>query len=70
MKMSAEQRKRGLAQVHDLKRRLADRDFPAEPDDDGADAEVVDIVPRIRETRLEKYDAAHPVLRHRRDIDG
>jgi hypothetical protein len=70
--MTIEQRQEGLAQIHDLRRRLAERDFSdITPDDpDAADAAVVDIENRIRRTQAKKYDPAHPVMSWRRDIDG
>ena len=65
--MSVKQRREGLAQMHDLRRRLADRDFSDVPDEpDGPDAEVIEIIQR----RRRRYDGDHPVMVSRRDIDG
>ena len=63
--MSAKQRREGLAQIHDLRRRLADRDFS--DIQDGPDAEVIEIIERRRRQR---YDVDHPVMVRRRDVDG
>ena len=66
--MTIEQQREGLAQIHDLRRRLAERDFSDVDDDpDGPDAEVIEITEREKEKR---YDAEHPVMVRRRDIDG
>ena len=69
MKMAEEARREALAQIHDIRRRLAERDFSDVPDDPAApDAEVIEIAEGKRE---QKYDAQHPVmLRRRLDIDG
>ena len=68
--MSEEQRREGLAQIHDIRRRLADRDFsdiPADPD--GPEAEVIEIIERKKKNQ--RHDPDHPVMvRHRADIDG
>ena len=70
MKMSEEQRREGLAQIHDIRRRLADRDFSDIPDDpDGPEAEVIEIIERKKKNQ--RHDPDHPVMvRHRADIDG
>jgi len=66
--MSEEQRREALAQIHDIRRRLASMDFSDVPDDpDGPDAEVIEITEGKKEKR---YDAEHPVMRRRLDIDG
>ena len=66
--MSEEQRQEALAQIHDIRRRLASMDFSDVPDDpDGPDAEVIEITEGKKEKR---YDAEHPVMRRRLDIDG
>ena len=67
--MTEDARREALAQIHDIRRRLAERDFYDVPDDpDGPDAEVIEIAEGKREQR---YDAQHPVmLRRRLDIDG
>jgi len=65
--MSAKQQREGLAQIHDLRRRLAERDFSDIPD--GPDAEVIEIIERKRRRR-QRYDVDHPVMVRRRDIDG
>ena len=69
--MTEEQRREALAQIHDIRRRLASMDFsdvPDDPDDpDGPDAEVIEITEGKKEKR---YDAEHPVMRRRLDIDG
>ena len=66
--MSEEQRREALAQIHDIRRRLAARDFSDVGDpDDGPDAEVIEITEGEKEKR---YDAEHPVMRRRLDIDG
>ena len=66
--MTIEQQREALAQIHDLRRRLAERDFSDVPDDpDAPDAEVIEITEREKEKR---YDAEHPVMRRRLDIDG
>ena len=73
MRMTLEQRREGLAQVHDLRRRLAEKDFPdVEPDEDAEPGEVFDLESRRTDWKGgQKYDAEHPVmLRRRRDIDG
>ena len=72
MRMTIEQRERGLAEIHDLRRRLAERDFSDIPSDDpdAPDADVLEIENHIRKIREEKYDAEHPVMARRRDIDG
>jgi len=69
LKMSEEQRREGLAQIHDIRRRLADRDFSDIPDDpDGPDAEVIEI---MEQKKNQRRDSDHPVmLRRRADIDG
>ena len=68
MRMTIEQQREGLAQIHDLRRRLAERDFSDVPDDpDAPDAEVIEITEGKKEKR---YDAEHPVMRRRLDIDG
>ena len=68
MRMSEEQRQEALAQIHDIRRRLASMDFSDVPDDpDGPDAEVIEITEGKKEKR---YDAEHPVMRRRLDIDG
>ena len=68
MKMTEEQRQEALAQIHDIRRRLASMDFSDVPDDpDGPDAEVIEITEGKKEKR---YDAEHPVMRRRLDIDG
>ena len=42
--MAEEARREALAQIHDIRRRLAERDFSDVPDDpDGPDAEVIEI---------------------------
>ena len=69
--MSEEQRREGLAQIHDIRRRLASRDFSDIPDDpdDGPDAEVIEIIERKKKNQ--RHDPDHPVMvRHRADIDG
>ena len=66
--MSEEQRREALAQIHDIRRRLASMDFSDIPDDpDGPDAEVIEITEGEKEKR---YDVEHPVMRRRLDIDG
>ena len=68
MKMTEEQRREALAQIHDIRRRLASMDFSDVPDDpDGPEAEVIEITEGEKEKR---YDAEHPVMRRRLDIDG
>ena len=68
MRMTEEQRQEALAQIHDIRRRLASMDFSDVPDDpDGPDAEVIEITEGKKEKR---YDAEHPVMRRRLDIDG
>ena len=68
--MTQEQRNEALAQIHDIRRRLAARDFsdiPADPD--APDAEVVELIDQGKEKQ--GYDPDHPVMaRMRRDIDG
>ena len=68
--MSEEQRQEALAQIHDIRRRLASMDFSDIPDDpDGPDAEVVEIIERKKKNQ--RHDPDHPVMvRHRADIDG
>ena len=68
--MSEEQRREGLAQIHDIRRRLASMDFSDIPDDpDGPEAEVVEIIERKKKNQ--RHDPDHPVMvRHRADIDG
>ena len=68
--MTQEQRDEGLAQIHDIRRRLAARDFSDIPDDpDAPDAEVVELIDQGKEKQ--GYDPDHPVMaRMRRDIDG
>ena len=67
--MTIEQQREALAQIHDLRRRLAERDFSDVPDDpDGPDAEVIEITAGEKEGK--QYDAEHPVMRRRLDIDG
>ena len=68
--MTQEQRKEGLAQIHDIRRRLANRDFSDIPDDpDAPDAEVVELIERRKGNQ--GYDPDHPVMaRLRRDIDS
>ena len=72
--MSEEQRQEALAQIHDIRRRLASMDFSDIPDDpdDSPDAEVVEIVEIIeRKKKNQRHDPDHPVMvRHRADIDG
>ena len=70
MKMSEEQRREGLAQIHDIRRRLASMDFSDIPDDpDGPEAEVIEIIERKKKNQ--RHDPDHPVMvRHRADIDG
>ena len=71
MRMSEEQRQEGLAQIHDIRRRLASMDFSDIPDDpdDGPDAEVIEIIERKKKNQ--RHDPDHPVMvRHRADIDG
>mgnify|MGYP003661675703 CR=1 FL=1 len=70
MRMTIEQRERGLAEIHDLKRRVAERDFSDIPSDDpdAPDAEVIEITAGEKEGK--QYDAEHPVMRRRLDIDG
>ena len=70
MKLSAKQRKEGLAQVHNLRRRLAERDFSDIVDKpDTPDANVVNLAASRRKGK--GYDPDHPVMvRARRDIDG
>lgn len=71
MRMSEEQRREGLAQIHDIRRRLASMDFSDIPDDpdDGPDAEVIEIIERKKKNQ--RHDPDHPVMvRHRADIDG
>ena len=66
--MAEEARREALAQIHDIRRRLAERDFSDVDDDpDGPDAEVIELTEGKREKR---YDAEHPVMRRRLDIDG
>ena len=66
--MTEEQRREALAQIHDIRRRLASMDFSDVPDDpDGPEAEVIEITEGKKEKR---YDAEHPVMRRRLDIDG
>ena len=68
MRMSEEQRQEALAQIHDIRRPLSSMDFSDVPDDpDGPDAEVIEITEGKKEKR---YDAEHPVMRRRLDIDG
>ena len=68
MRMTQEQQREALAQIHDIRRRLASMDFSDIPDDpDGPDAEVIEITEGKKEKR---YDAEHPVMRRRLDIDG
>ena len=68
MRMTEEQRREALVQIHDIRRRLASMDFSDVPDDpDGPDAEVIEITEGEKEKR---YDAEHPVMRRRLDIDG
>jgi len=69
--MSEEQRQEALAQIHDIRRRLASMDFSDIPDDpdDGPDAEVIEIIERKKKNQ--RHDPDHPVMvRHRADIDG
>ena len=68
--MSEEQRREGLAQIHDIRRRLASMDFSDIPDDpDGPEAEVIEIIERKKKNQRHAPD--HPVMvRHRADIDG
>jgi len=71
--MSEEQRQEALAQIHDIRRRLASMDFSDIPDDpdDGPEAEVVEIVEIIERKKKQRHDPDHPVMvRHRADIDG
>ena len=71
MRMSEEQRREGLAQIHDIRRRLASMDFSDIPDDpdDGPDAEVIEIIERKKKNQ--RHDPDHPVMvRHRAAIDG
>jgi len=68
--MSEEQKQEALAQIHDIRRRLASMDFSDIPDDpDGPEAEVVEIIERKKKNQ--RHDPDHPVMvRHRADIDG
>ena len=71
MRMTEEQRQEALAQIHDIRRRLASMDFSAIPDDpdDGPDAEVIEIIERKKKNQ--RHDPDHPVMvRQRADIDG
>ena len=69
--MTIEQQREALAQIHDLRRRLAERDFSDVPDDpDAPDAEIIELEIRSEEKEGQKYDAEHPVMRRRRDTDG
>ena len=68
---SEEVKQANLAQILDLKRRLAERDF-SEVEDLDEEGEVVDMVEAKRQAYEDKFGSAHPVLTppHRRDTDG
>ena len=57
-----------LAQLHDLRRRLRDRDFSDLPD--GDDAEIIDIAEHRKEGEQPKYDSAHPTMHRRTEPNG
>ena len=56
-----------LAQIHDLRRRLKERDFSDVPsDEDDTDAEIVDLA----DQRKEQYASSHPTMIQRSNTDG
>ena len=63
--MSEKRRQEGLAQLHDIRRRLAERDFSDVPDLPD-NAEIVDITDRKRE---DTYDKEHPTMIQRCDTN-
>jgi len=63
--MSEKRRQEGLAQLHDIRRRLADRDFSDVPDLPD-EVEVVNLADRKRE---DTYDKDHPTMIQRCDIN-
>jgi hypothetical protein len=67
--MSEADQQRGLAAIHDIRRRLAQRTPVDDTDDTDLDAEVVELIARQRERRI---DLEHPVMLppSRRDVDG
>ena len=67
--MSEADQQRGLAAIHDIRRRLAQRVPVDDTDDTDLDAEVVELIARQRERRI---DPEHPAvaLPRRRDVDG
>ena len=63
--MSEKRRQEGLAQLHDIRRRLAERDFSDVPDLPD-EVEVVNLADRKRE---DTYDKDHPTMIQRCDIN-
>jgi len=63
--MSEKRRQEGLAQLHDIRRRLAERDFSDVPDLPD-NAEVIDITDCKRE---DTYDKEHPTMIQRCDTN-
>ncbi len=61
--MSKKRRQEGLAQLHAIRRRLADRDFSDVPDLPD-EVEVVNLADRKRE---DTYDKDHPTMIQRYD---
>ena len=72
LKATIDERKRGLAEIRDLRRRLAEHDFSDLPPEDSAalDAEVYDFQEHKRKTKKGNYDPVHPTMVRRVDIDG
>jgi len=66
--MSADDQQRGLAAIHDIRRRLEQRAPVDDTDDTDLDAEVVELIARQKK----QHDPEHPVMLppRRRDVDG
>jgi hypothetical protein len=68
--MSEDDQQRGLAAIHDIRRRLEQRVPVDDTDTDDLDAEVLDLIARQKERQ---HDPEHPSVRlppQRRDLDG
>ena len=68
-RLSKQRREVGLANIADIRRRLAANDFSDVEAPADQEAEVADIDEARRAAYQRKYDSAHPVLTPRRDIN-
>lgn len=70
MKMSEDDQQRGLAAIHDIRRRLEQRVPVDDTDTDDLDAEVLDLIARQKERQPDPEHPSSQPLPQRRDIDG